>query len=126
MSSEPRLPRIAIIGFGEVGGIFGHDLAKQGIPVSVFDILFASGPHRQPMLSKASRCGVGARDSLKDCVSDADLVISAVTASSALDVAKQVGNIVRSKQVFLDINSVSPQTKRKAAGYVARKQAIFV
>jgi 3-hydroxyisobutyrate dehydrogenase-like beta-hydroxyacid dehydrogenase len=118
MHSPPANPRIAIIGFGEVGGIFGNDLAKQGIEVSIFDILLDSEPHRQPMRTKAEKCGVKAEDTLRDCLRNADLVISAVTASSALEVAEAAGPILRRKQIFLDINSVSPETKRKAAACI--------
>ena len=115
MSSPQAISRIAIIGFGEVGGIFGTDFASQGIEVSVFDILLASEPHRQQMLAKARRCGVKAEDNLHDCLRNADLVISAVTSSSALKVAQQAGLILHSKQMFLDINSVSPETKRNVS-----------
>ena len=114
MPSPQPISRIAIIGFGEVGGIFGSDFAGQGIDVSVFDILLASEAHRQQMLTKARSCGVNAKDTLCDCLRDADLVISAVTASSALDVAKEAEPLLHRQQMFLDINSVSPETKRKA------------
>jgi 3-hydroxyisobutyrate dehydrogenase-like beta-hydroxyacid dehydrogenase len=118
MPSPQAISRIAILGFGEVGGIFGADFARQGIEVSVFDILLASESHRQQMLAKARSCGVKAHDSLRDCLRDADLVISAVTASSALDVAQEAGPILGGKQMFLQINSVSPETKRKASACV--------
>ncbi|HTS57832.1 MAG TPA: DUF1932 domain-containing protein [Terriglobales bacterium] len=118
MYSTPANPRIAIIGFGEVGGIFGNDFAKQGIAVSIFDILLDSEPHRQPMQTKAERCGVKAEDTLGDCLRNADLVISAVTASSALEVAEAAAPILCRQQIFLDINSVSPETKRKVAACI--------
>jgi len=78
------------------------------------------------MLNKARACGVTAARSLKDCLHKAELVISVVTASSALDVAKQAGPILGEDQLFLDINSLSPGTKRKAAGYVEGRRARFV
>ena len=118
MHSPQAISRIAIIGFGEVGGIFGTDFAGQGIEVSAFDILLASGSHRQQMLAKARSCGVKAEDSLRDCLRDADLVISAVTASSALEVAQEAGPILDRRQMFLDINSVAPETKRQASACV--------
>jgi 3-hydroxyisobutyrate dehydrogenase-like beta-hydroxyacid dehydrogenase len=118
MANPQPISRIAIIGFGEVGGIFGTDFARQGIEVSVFDILLASESHRAPMLAKARDCGVKAEDSLRDCLAGADLVISAVTASSALDVAQEAGPILHPQQIFLDINSVSPETKRKASACI--------
>jgi 3-hydroxyisobutyrate dehydrogenase-like beta-hydroxyacid dehydrogenase len=118
MHSSQRISHAAIIGFGEVGGIFGSDFVAQGIEVSVFDILLASERHRSPMLAKAQNCGVKAADNLQDCLHKADLVISAVTASSALDVAQKAAPLLHREQIFLDINSVSPDTKRKASACI--------
>jgi 3-hydroxyisobutyrate dehydrogenase-like beta-hydroxyacid dehydrogenase len=118
--------QIAIVGFGEVGGIFGNDLAKQGIGVTVFDILIASPNHRQQMFAKAENCGVIAAESLRECLRHADLVISAVTASSALEVATEAGRTLRAGQIFLDLNSISPDTKRKVASRIEPGKAHFV
>jgi len=115
--------RIAIIGFGEAGGIFGRDFVRQGIDVSIFDILLNSKRHRQQMLSKTRACGVTPANNLNDCVRDAQLVISAVTASSSLDVAREAGALLCAPQIFLDINSVSPKTKRKAAKCIEKRTA---
>lgn len=120
------ISRVAVIGFGEAGGIFAKDLAERGIDVSVFDILFNSKRQRQPMLKKAKTCGIAAARNLKECVQEAELVISAVTASSALDVAKHASRTLSKDQIFLDINSVSPATKRKAAGHFASTGARYV
>src|SRR5208282_76763 len=103
--ADTRIQRIAIVGFGEVGGIFGRDFSQQGIDVSVFDILFHSAESRDAMLSKARECAVRACENLTDCLRDAELVISAVTATSALDVSREASSILRSDQFFLDINS---------------------
>jgi 3-hydroxyisobutyrate dehydrogenase-like beta-hydroxyacid dehydrogenase len=126
MHRGTSIRRVAIIGFGEAGGIFAHDFARQGLQVSVFDILFDCKQHRQPMLRKAQACRVTAVESLKDCLHQAELVISAVTASSVLDVAKEAGPSLSEGQLFVDINSVSPETKRKAARYVEPRRARFV
>ena len=126
MLNAKTIDRVAIIGFGEAGGIFAKDLAAAGMHVRIFDIIFNSKPQRQPMLRKAHACGVVAAHSLKDCLNNAELVISAVTASSALDVAKEAGSILGESQLLLDINSVSPETKCKAARYFARKGARFI
>jgi len=115
--------RIAIIGFGEVGGIFGRDFAERAIPVSIYDILLNSNRHKEKMLAKARACGVRATNNLKDCVRDAELVVSAVTASSTLEVAKRAGALLHNGQIFLDINSVSPETKRKAAQHFEKRGA---
>jgi 3-hydroxyisobutyrate dehydrogenase-like beta-hydroxyacid dehydrogenase len=118
--------RIGLVGFGEVGGIFGGDFAKQGIGVSVYDILFQSPESRAAMLRKALECGVEARESLAECLRDAELVISAVTASSSPDVAREASTLLRVGQIFMDINSVSPGTKRADAAQIERSGARFV
>jgi 3-hydroxyisobutyrate dehydrogenase-like beta-hydroxyacid dehydrogenase len=125
MPPEP-IRRVALVGFGEVGGIFGRDLAAQGLDVSIYDILLHSGEAREAMLAKARDAGVQAKESLNDALRDTDLVISAVTASSAADVARDASAALRSGQIFLDINSVSPATKSGMAERIDRGQGCFV
>ena len=79
--------QIALIGFGEVGGIFGSDFAAAGLRVSIFDILLNGEPARSETLAKAKNAKVRACDTLQEALQSADLIISAVTASSAADVA---------------------------------------
>jgi len=120
------IQRIALVGFGEVGGILGRDFAQRGIDVSVWDTLLRSKKARAAMLAKARDCGVRATESLRECLRDAELVISAVTASSAVSVAREVAPLLRAGQFFLDINSVSPGTKRTEARRVAKGKGHFV
>jgi 3-hydroxyisobutyrate dehydrogenase-like beta-hydroxyacid dehydrogenase len=54
------------------------------------------------------------------------VVISAVTASSASGVASEAAKLLGSNQFFLDINSVSPGTKRKEARSFAKGKGHFV
>jgi 3-hydroxyisobutyrate dehydrogenase-like beta-hydroxyacid dehydrogenase len=118
--------QIALIGFGEVGGIFGCDFANAGLSVSAYDILLNSEPSRATMLAKARRAGVRAGATLQAALRDADLVISAVTASSARSVAGEAASLLCDGQIYLDLNSVSPETKREIAGTLAASSAIFV
>jgi 3-hydroxyisobutyrate dehydrogenase-like beta-hydroxyacid dehydrogenase len=125
MSNE-TIARIAIIGFGEAGGILGHDLRAGGAAVSTYDILFEAPAAREAMLAKARRLNLRAAESLADAVWDAQLVISAVTASAALGVAAAAARRVGAGGIFLDINSVSPATKREMAEQFATSPAHFV
>jgi len=60
MTPKP-IQRIALIGFGEVGGIFGRDFAERGVDVAIYDILLHSPSDRDAMLAKARDCRVQAR-----------------------------------------------------------------
>jgi 3-hydroxyisobutyrate dehydrogenase-like beta-hydroxyacid dehydrogenase len=118
--------RIGIVGFGEAGSILGEDLVKAGCEVATYDILLDQTSTRAAMEAKASRVRVRTVRSLRDVVAGAELVISAVTASSAADVAKGAATALKSGQLFLDINSVSPATKRGNAEAVEASGADYV
>ena len=74
MEGNP-IRRIALVGFGEVGGIFGHDFAAAGFGVSTFDILLHAEATRTAMLDKARSANVRACKTLEDAIRSADLVI---------------------------------------------------
>jgi len=118
--------RIALIGFGEAGGIFGHDFAAAGLDVFLFDILLNNYLSRAAMLAKAKSSQVRPCDTPQEAVRGADLVISAVTASSAADAARSAAPFLRAGQIYLDINSVSPDTKREIARTLGTSSATFV
>lgn len=126
MSDAPRLQRIALIGFGEVGTIFGRDLAQQGLALATYDILLDAPRSRPMMLERARGAMVSAVDTLADALRGADLVISAVTASAARDVARNAAPHLFPGQCFLDVNSVSPETKRGNARAVEASGAAYV
>jgi len=78
------------------------------------------------MLAKAAASGVHAKETLRECLRDAELVISAVTASSAASVAKESALLLQRGQFFLDINSVSPETKRGESRRFEKSKGYFV
>jgi len=98
---------VALIGYGEVGQIFARDLDAAGVNTSAFDILFDP---RRPVCRPPARAAADPASA----VSTADLVISAVTANSAVAAAASVAPAIRPGTILLDINSVSPATKRAA------------
>ena len=108
---------IAIIGFGEVGGIFSRDLRAAGVArIAAFDLAFADAESPQSRASREQGAAICA--SAAEAASQADLVISSVTAGAALDAARAAVEGLRHKPFFLDVNSVSPGTKREAAAVV--------
>ena len=119
--------RIAIIGYGEVGRIFARELLARGdVELAAWDILFAD-PARGPALrDAASAANVTPGASAAAAAEGARLVISAVTASSAASVAKDAATYLRPGQIFFDINSASPNTKKNAAEAVNAVGATYV
>ena len=113
--SQQIVQRVAFIGFGEAGGILAHDLAGQGCQVCAYDILVNDPVARATLQSKANASGVRLCASSADAIANAQLIVSAVTASAATDVAQEVSRKIAPNQWFLDINSVSPDAKRANA-----------
>jgi 3-hydroxyisobutyrate dehydrogenase-like beta-hydroxyacid dehydrogenase len=124
--SEQVLRRIALVGFGEAGSILGADWAAAGREVVTYDILLDAPAGRAAVLERAARARVATADSLGAAAREADLVVSAVTASSSAEVAAGAAKVLRAGQVFLDINSCSPDTKRANAVAVESSGADYV
>jgi len=115
-----------MVGFGEAGSILGAELAATGREVVTYDILLDTPASRGSMLEKAHLARVQTADSFSAAVKDADLVISAVTAASSAEVAGQARKAMRAGQIFLDINSCSPATKRSNSQAVESSGAEYV
>lgn len=110
-----NLPRLCFIGFGEAGQAFAAGLQEAGVKTeAAWDILFPE-PQGERLRQAAASLGVRQASSGADAIRGADIVLSAVTAASSLDVARTAKEHLRPGQFFLDINSVSPGRKQETA-----------
>jgi 3-hydroxyisobutyrate dehydrogenase-like beta-hydroxyacid dehydrogenase len=108
--------QIALIGYGEVGGILGAALAERGVgKLRAFDILVSDAAWRSALQAKARRARLLLAKSARDAVARADVVISAVTASATLAAARSIAPAVKRGAFVLDLNSASPRTKAACA-----------
>ncbi len=118
--------RIAFIGFGEAGQTISRGLLGDAKPaIRAYDILFGQ-PAGAPLEAAARGLGVGLARDHADAVREADLVLLTVTASSSLQAAKSCLPGLNKGQLFLDMNSVSPQRKIETAALVAPSGAAYV
>ncbi len=117
---------ICLLGLGEVGSALATGLFTQnGAKLTAWDYRFvdpASTASRhaanRPWLELATKAGAAA--------SGSDLVISAVTAAQALPAAESILPSLKPGAWFLDLNSVSPGTKKRIAETVEASGARFV
>lgn len=98
---------IALIGFGEAGLTFAKAAGWESAALA-FDI----NPAKRADMEAA---GVVACATAECALSDADLVLSLVTADSALSAAQEYAELLKPGAVWCDMNSVAPDTKRAAA-----------
>ncbi|HEY8131196.1 MAG TPA: DUF1932 domain-containing protein [Thermoanaerobaculia bacterium] len=119
--------RVALIGYGEVGGIFGAALAKAGVrAVSAFDILIADASWAADARARAVRDGVVLAHSMNDAIGSSDLIISAVTAAATAPAGEQIASGCRQGAFVLDVNSASPRTKTSCAEVIQRVGGCYV
>ena len=123
-----KLQRIGLIGHGEVGKTFTSGLKdKLGVSaMGAWDLKFVDTATREAELAHCARLGVTAHGSMRELCQASDLVISAVTASSTLAVAREAAKFIGAGSVFLDLNSASPATKQQAAAAIDARGASYV
>jgi 3-hydroxyisobutyrate dehydrogenase-like beta-hydroxyacid dehydrogenase len=111
MKSEPLDWRIGLVGYGEVGRILAEDLRKRGVAeVDAFDT--------KPAREHARTHGVRMTASHAELSKNADLIVSAVTASQAVAVAEACAKSLKAGAWYLDFNSASPGAKKRAAAFI--------
>lgn len=101
--------KIAIIGCGEAGQMFGKHLSNKA-DVSAYDI-----KQDRDVKAGATAAGLKFHDNLADAMEGAEFVLSLVTADQATVVAKQSAQYLAPDQQFLEMNSVAPMTKQANA-----------
>lgn len=127
MSAEKNTLRIALIGFGEVGRRFAGDLqGNPALALSTYDILCEDGAKRGAYEHAALERKVFAKESARAACEGAHLVFSAVTAAAAEKVAAEAAGFLKSGQIFFDINSAAPGTKKRASAHLEKAGADYV
>src|SRR6185437_10839912 len=118
IETDPKQWNIGLIGYGEVGRILAEDLRKQDVRVAAYDVKLRSDQTGGALRDHARQHGVALTASHADLAAQSDFIVSAVTASQAVPVAKACAAAVKRGAWFLDFNSASPGAKRRAAGMI--------
>ena len=111
---------IGLVGYGEVGKIFGAGLKAQPDrpAIAAWDLKFAAPATQAGETRHAAQAGIAAQPSMGALCAVSDLIISAVTASNTGSVAQEAAHHLRPGTLFLDLNSASPGTKQQAAAAI--------
>jgi len=108
-------PKLGFIGFGEAGSNIAAGLLEQGLS----DISAYALECRQVD-------GVTEYPDAAGAIAGRDIVFSAVTASVALDVTEMCAPLLEAEQIYIDVNSVSPGTKKNIADVINGAGGRFV
>jgi 3-hydroxyisobutyrate dehydrogenase-like beta-hydroxyacid dehydrogenase len=108
-------PAICFIGFGEAGQAIASGLREAGAErISAWDILFAQRAGEK-LQAAGEAIGVRCAASAAEAVRGADIIVSAVTATSSVEAARSIKPHLAGRPFLLDINSVSPARKQETA-----------
>jgi 3-hydroxyisobutyrate dehydrogenase-like beta-hydroxyacid dehydrogenase len=123
-----NIRNIGLVGYGEVGKIFGAGLkSRQGVAaIGAWDLKFADPAFQAAEIAHAAGAEITAHSSMQAVCAASDLIISAVTASNTLAVAREAAQHIRPGTVFVDLNSASPGTKQQAAALIDAAGAHYV
>jgi 3-hydroxyisobutyrate dehydrogenase-like beta-hydroxyacid dehydrogenase len=117
----------AFIGFGELGQRFARDLLlRKAVRVSAYDLKFDEPAQGRLRREAVEAIGVRPARSAADACQSADVIVSAVTADQTFPVVQAAAEFVRPGQLFLDVNSASPETKCRAADAMVSTGAHYV
>src|SRR5688572_1562823 len=118
---------LGFIGFGEAGSTIGKGLRSAGLErIVAYDIATDSDDRGPLIRQRAADSGVALVRSSADVAAAADVLVSTVTSSSALDAARQTAPFLSDRHIYADLNSVSPALKREIADAVSATSAAFV
>ncbi len=120
---------IGILGFGEVGSRLLEDLlARNDSHLVLWDKQFTTADSRasESLNNIDSAHRVSVATSASDMAAKCDLIISSVTASQALLAAEEALPGIKAAAYYMDVNSVSPETKQAMGALINPRGGRFV
>jgi 3-hydroxyisobutyrate dehydrogenase-like beta-hydroxyacid dehydrogenase len=127
MRMSDAVHAIGIVGYGEVGKILAAALVERGVAwVGAWDVLLADRDTAAAMRAHAQRTRVEPVGSLAALLDRAGIVVSAVTASQAVAVAREAVPAIRRGTWFVDLNSASPGAKAEMSRLIDGAGGRFV
>ena len=121
------VPRIGFIGMGEAVFHIAKGLRDEGLAgIQAYDKMWNVAPQSELVSRRAQESGVTLAPSLQALVEGVDIVICAVSASLAVELARECLPWLRADQVYADFNSAGPQTKIEIAALFAPPGIPFV
>lgn len=117
---------ISFIGFGGAAYGLTKGLKQEGFGnVYFFDKSYKSKKFGEIVRKRASETGALYEENIEDLVNSSDMVISCVTGSMAVTVAREAAPFLKSGQLYVDVNTTSPAVKELAAAIVEKSGAEY-
>lgn len=118
---------IGFIGFGEAAFHIARGLRAAGAPASfAFDIHWLTPGKCERIRDRARETGLELFESPAGLAARCDILLSLVTADRAVEAASQNRPNLGPRHLYVELNSVSPETKRAIGEAIGGAGARFV
>ncbi len=119
--------KFGLIGYGEVGTILGAALRGHGPAwLGAWDILMRDPAQGPAMSARARAARIEPCESAAALYGQAEIVVSAVTASNTFDAAGDAARSIRPGAFYFDLSSASPDTKARCASLIEAAGGYYV
>lgn len=120
--------KLAFIGFGEAAQAMalGFKGEKSLDKLSAYDIRIGDAAHAAALKAKAAELDLFLAPSVAEAIAGAPVVLSMVQGSASVKVAESVAPHLSPKQIFIDLNSIGPDAKRRVAAAIADGAGVCV
>ena len=128
--------KIAILGLGEAGSHFANDLAQLGVAVAGYDPVWTDPVWTDPVWTdpvwtdpvpkRTLHPLVRLAKSNAEAAEQADIILSVNLSAVAETVAAEVLPVLTAGQIYAEMNTASPDTKRAVAAIVEPSGALAV
>ena len=103
---------IGFLGFGEASFNIAEGLRDENVRgIRAYDAAWQKEPQSELIRARAAKADVTLEPSLQALVEKVDIVICSISANMALPIANQCAPMLRSNQLYADINAAGPDTK---------------
>ena len=119
--------KLGFIGFGEAAFGITMGLKSEGFKhVTAFDKAYQQPPQSKLITERAETAGIELLSSVENVLNVSDMVISATSASEAVNVANAVAPSISGNHIFVDVNAACPETIIEASEILKKTGCIFV
>jgi len=117
---------IGFIGFGEGAFEMSMGFKSEGLYVNFYDVLQDNLKYIDIFREKAIKSEAKRMTSIKSLAIESDIIVSAVTSDTCIEAANSIKPYLTENHYYIDINSVSPITKRKIFEIIRSKTLKFI
>ena len=119
--------KLGFIGFGEVSFEISNGLKTEGLQgIIAYDPMQSDSRFGFLVRERATTASVSLMETPGAVIAAADLIISAVPGSKALQAAESILGDLNEQKIYADVSTSSPTTKQKIAALIAPTGALFV